>query len=89
MLTENNWMVYGDGHALAYKRVEADIHRINMLITGDEGGEYWLAIEAGMDSISVALSGRTMDEACKEAEGFAKAYFRDKAKLLEEIADRI
>ena len=53
MLTENNWMIYGEGHALAYKRVEADIQKINMLITGSEEG-YSLAIEAGMDSVSVA-----------------------------------
>lgn len=89
MLTENNWMIYHDGHMLAYKRVEADIHRINMLITGNEEGNYFLAIEAGMDSISVTLEAGTMEEACTAADEFAKAYFRDKAKLLEEIADRI
>lgn len=88
MLTENNWMIYGEGHALAYKRVEADIQKINMLITGSEEG-YSLAIEAGMDSVSVALKSKSMEEACMDADEFAKAYFLDKARLFEEIADRI
>lgn len=82
-------MIYQEDNVLAYKRVEADIQTINMLITGGEGASFSLAIEAGMDSVSVKLKSTSMEEACGEADEFAKAYFHDKAKLFEEIADRI
>ena len=85
----NNWMVYSEENTIAHKRVEAENQKINLLITADDDSAFYLAIEAGMDSISVNLKSRDMESACKEADVFAKSYFADKARLFEEIADRI
>ena len=85
----NNWMIYSEEQVIAHKRVEADIQRIHLLITPVTENSYSLAIEAGMDSVAVNLKSDSIEQACLEADQFAKAYFRDKAKLFEEIADRI
>ena len=39
--------------------------------------------------MSVELKSGTLKEALREADEFARDYFRDKARLFEEIADRI
>ena len=46
-------------------------------------------IEAGIEAVSVELRSKTLEEALQEADEFSRDYFRDKARLFEEIADRI
>ncbi|MCD8082382.1 MAG: hypothetical protein LUE86_02360 [Clostridiales bacterium] len=84
-----NWAIYGEDQSLARKYVEAEQQKVNLLICVGEGGAFSLIIEAGIESISVVLKGGTLEEACEEADSFARGYFRDKAKLFEEIADRL
>lgn len=84
-----NWIVYGEDNSLARKCVEAENQKINLLICIGEEDRFTLVIEAGIESVSLVLQSRTLDDACTEADEFAKGYFSEKAHLLEEIADRI
>lgn len=84
-----SWVVYGEGNSLARKYVEAENQKINLLICIGEGEKFTLVIEAGIESISLILQSSTLSDACVEADEFAKGYFREKAHLLEEIADRL
>lgn len=84
-----SWVIYGEGNSLARKYVEAEIQKVNLLICIGEGGRFTLVIEAGIESVSVVLQSRDLEQACVEADDFAKGYFREKARLLEEIADRL
>lgn len=84
-----SWVVYGKGDSLARKYVEAENQKVNLLICIGEEEKFTLVIEAGIESISLVLQSRTLSEACVEADAFAKGYFREKAHLLEEIADRL
>lgn len=84
-----NWIVYGEGNSLARKYVEAENQKVNLLICIGEEEKFTLVIEAGIESVSLVLQSSTLGEACVEADEFAKGYFREKAHLLEEIADRL
>ena len=84
-----NWSVYGEGNSLVRKCVEAEAHKVNLLIYGSGDTSFTLVIEAGIESVSVILQSGSMEEACREADEFAKGYFREKAHLLNEIADRL
>lgn len=84
-----NWIVYGEGNSLARKRVEAEQQKVNLLICIGEEAKFTLVIEAGIESVSVVLQSATLAEACAEADGFARGYFLEKARLLEEIAERL
>lgn len=84
-----NWIVYGEGNSLARKYVEAEQHKVNLMLCIGEGGRFTLVIEAGIESVSVVLQSISLEEACVEADGFAKGYFHEKARLFEEIADRL
>ncbi|MCD8123407.1 MAG: hypothetical protein LUE65_14525 [Clostridiales bacterium] len=84
-----NWAIYGEESSFARKYVEAEQQKVNLLVCSGEKGEFSLIIEAGIESISVVLKNSTLDAACEEADDFAREYFRDKAKLFEEIADRL
>lgn len=88
-MTTGSWVIYGEGNSLARKYVEAEMQKVNLLICIGEGGQFTLVIEAGIESVSVVLQSRELEAACEEADGFAKGYFREKARLLEEIADRL
>ena len=84
-----NWVVYGEGNSLARKYVEAEQQKVNLLICIGEEERFTLIIEAGIESVSVVLQSGTLQSACVEADGFAKGYFLEKARLLEEIAERL
>lgn len=84
-----SWVVYGEGNSLARKYVEAEMQKVNLLLCIGEEGRFTLVIEAGIESVSVVLQSAELEEACVEADGFAKGYFQDKARLFEEIADRL
>lgn len=84
-----NWIVYGEGNSLARKYVEAENQKVNLLICIGEEEKFTLVIEAGIESVSLVLQSSALAEACVEADEFAKGYFREKAHLLEEIADRL
>lgn len=84
-----SWIVYGEGNSLARKYVEAEMQKVNLLLCIGEGGRFTLVIEAGIESVSVTLKSMDLESACAEADGFAKGYFHDKARLFEEIADRL
>lgn len=84
-----SWIVYGEGNSLARKYVEAEFQKINLLLCIGEEGRFTLVIEAGIESVSVVLKSTDLKTACEEADGFAKGYFHDKAKLFEEIAERL
>lgn len=85
---ENTWVTYNEGVKSALKTVEAEMQRVSLRVTPTEAG-YTLTLEAGIESVSVNLKSTEMSEACAEADLFAKDYYRDKARLFEEIADRI
>lgn len=84
-----NWVIYGEESSLARKYVEAEQQKVNLLICIGEGNRFTFVIEAGIESVSVILQSETLEQACSEADEFAKGYFREKARLLEEIADRL
>lgn len=84
-----SWVIYGEDNSLARKYVEAEQQKVNLLICVGEGGKFTLIIEAGIESVSVILKSENLQEACAEADGFAKGYFQEKARLFEEIADRL
>lgn len=84
-----SWVVYGGENSLARKYVEAENQKVNLLICIGEEDKFTLVIEAGIESVSLVLQSGTLSDACAEADEFAKGYFRDKAHLLEEIADRL
>ncbi|MBE5973922.1 hypothetical protein [Lacrimispora xylanisolvens] len=86
---ENTWVLYGDGAAAARKSIEAEHHYISLQMQTHGDGVYILVIEAGIEAVSVELKSGTLKEALREADEFARDYFRDKARLFEEIADRI
>lgn len=86
---ENTWVIFGDSGAVARKSIEAEHHYINLQIQSHGEECFILVIEAGIEAVSVELKSQTLKEALKEADGFSRDYFRDKARLFEEIADRI
>ncbi|MDW2799152.1 hypothetical protein RZO55_16385 [Clostridium boliviensis] len=86
---ENTWVLFGDGGAVARKSIEAEHHYISLQIQTHGDGTFTLVIEAGIEAISVELRSKTLEEALQEADGFSRDYFRDKARLFDEISDRI
>ena len=62
--------------------VTMSLHRL-------EERTYNLVIEAGIESVSVTLHSNSLESAFSEADQFARDYFLDRARLLEEIAERI
>ena len=86
---ENTWVLFGESGAVARKSIEAEHHYISLQILTHGGGAYILVIEAGIEAVSVELKSNTLEEALQEADGFSRDYFRNKARLFEEIADRI
>ncbi len=86
---ENTWVLFGEVSAVARKTIEAEHHYISMQIQSHGEQCFLLVIEAGIEAISVELKSQTLEEALMEADGFSRDYFRDKARLFEEIADRI
>lgn len=86
---ENTWMMYEDRIATASKRIEAEHSYVSLQIQSHGNDTFILVIEAGIEAVSVELKSHTIEEACKEADDFSKDYFREKARLLEEIAERI
>lgn len=89
MENENTWILFGETKGLARKTIEAEHHFISLQIQSHGDECFLLVIEAGIEAISVELKSETLEEAMKEADGFSRDYFRDKARLFEEIADRI
>lgn len=88
-MEEHSWVTYENTNAAARKRVEAGTVLVNLTLNQVENEQYNLLIEAGIESISVTLHSTGLKEAMTEADGFAREYFLDRAKLLEEIAQRI
>lgn len=86
---ENTWVMYGEIGAIARKSIEAEHHHISMQIQSHGNETYILVIEAGIEAVSVELKSKIQKEAFLEADGFARDYFRNKARMFEEIADRI
>ncbi|MEY8353686.1 hypothetical protein AALB39_10060 [Lachnospiraceae bacterium 54-53] len=86
---ENTWVLFGETDTVARKTIEAEHQLISLQIQPLGEGRYLLVIEAGIEAVSVELKSRTFEEACREADGFSRDFFRDKARLYEEIADRI
>lgn len=86
---ENTWVLYGETTTIARKTIEAEHHYISLQIQSYGEECFHLVIEAGIEAVSVELKSRTLEEAFLEADGFSRDYFRDKARLFEEIADRI
>lgn len=85
---ENTW-VFGETGSIARKAIEAEHHYISLQIQSHKEGSFVLIIEAGIEAVSVELKAAVLEEAFQEADGFARDYFKDKARLFEEIADRI
>ncbi|MDO5349772.1 MAG: hypothetical protein Q4E86_07515 [Lachnospiraceae bacterium] len=85
----NTWITYENCNVTARKCVEAGPVHVNLTLHQGNDGRYDLIIEAGIESISVALRSETLKDAFREADEFSKDYFLDRAKLLEEIAQRI
>lgn len=88
-MQNSSWITYNEGNSCARKYVEAEHQKVSMILRQEGQEKYTLVIEAGIESISVFLKSKNQESACREADEFAQNYFRDKAKLLEEIADRI
>lgn len=86
---ENTWMMFEDNMTTASKRIEAEHSYISLQIQSHGDNTFYLVIEAGIEAVSVELKSHTIEKACKEADEFSKDYFREKARLLEEIAERI
>ncbi|WP_077610451.1 hypothetical protein [Clostridium sp. Marseille-P2415] len=86
---ENTWVLFEEANGVARKTIEAEHHYISLQIQSHGEACFLLVIEAGIEAVSVELKSRTLEEALKEADGFSRDYFRDKARLFEEIADRI
>lgn len=88
-MEEHSWVTYENTNAAARKRVEAGTILVNLTLNQVENKQYNLMIEAGIESVSVTLHSINLEKAMEEADGFAREYFLDRAKLLEEIAQRI
>ncbi len=86
---ENTWVLFGETGAVARKTIEAEQHFISLQIQSHGEECFLLVIEAGIEAVSVELKSRTLLDAFQEADGFSRDFFRDKARLFEEIADRI
>lgn len=88
-MKENTWVTYEDSTTAARKRVEAG--QIMVTLSLHEIGErtYNLIVESGIESVSVTLHSNSLENAYVEADQFARDYFLDRARLLEEIAERI
>ncbi len=88
-MKDNTWVTYEDSSTAARKRVEAGNILVTLSLHQLEENTYDLIIEAGIESVSVMLHARSLEEVFAEADRFAKDYFLDRAKLLEEIVERI
>lgn len=88
-MKDNTWVTYEDSDAAARKRVEAGQILVTMSLHRLEERTYNLVIEAGIESVSVTLHSNSLGSAFSEADQFARDYFLDRARLLEEIAERI
>lgn len=86
---ENTWVLYGETNTVARKAIEAEHQYVSLQIQSHGEACFLLVIEAGIEAASVELKSRTLEEAFLEADGFSRDYFRNKARLFEEIADRI
>lgn len=86
---ENTWVMYGETNTLARKAIEAEHQYVSLQIQSHGEECFLLVIESGIEAISVELKSKTLEDSLKEADGFSRDYFRDKARLFEEIADRI
>lgn len=85
----NSWVTYGENSSLARKILMVEQQQVNLVICIGDDGAYTLLIEAGIDSVSVVLQSRELEPACEEADEFTRAYFFDKARLFEKIANKI
>lgn len=85
----NTWVTYENCSITARKWVEAGPVRVNLTLHQGKDDRYDLIIEAGIESISVTLHSQTLEEAFREADEFSRDYFLDRARLMEEIAQRI
>lgn len=88
-MEEHTWITYNGSSTTAKKWVQAGPIHVYLTLQQNQDNTYGLIIEAGIESISVSLHSKTVNEAMAEADAFAKDYFLDRAKLLEEIAERI
>lgn len=88
-MKDNTWVTYEDSSSAARKRVEAGHMLVTLSLHQLGEKTYNLSIEAGIESVSVTLHSTSLEDAFTEADRFAKDYFLDRAKLLEEIAERI
>lgn len=85
----NTWVTYENCNVTARKRVEAGPVHVNLTLHQGKDKRFDLIIEAGIESISVTLHSETLEDAFREADEFSRDYFLDRARLLEEIAQRI
>ena len=88
-MEENTWITYENSSEAARKLVEAGQILVNLTLHRIGENAYNLMIEAGIESVSVTLHSTSLEAAFGEADQFAKDYFLERARLLEEIADRI